>query len=53
MKIDNKEVKVPSISTLKRWMYDGYCKCPDGCKTEPDGECSHGQKSWMLILGLI
>jgi len=45
--------KVPSIKTLEKWEYNGICKTPDGCKVEPDGECSHGYPSWLLILGYI
>lgn len=48
-----KVVKLPSVLTLTRWNNDGYCKTPDGCKVEPDGECPHGQRSWLLILGMI
>ena len=45
--------RVPSIKTLEKWLNQGYCKTPCGCKTEPDGTCPHGKQSWMLILGLI
>ena len=45
--------KEPSPETLDRWMADGYCYCPDGCKVEPDGKCPHGQDSWAVIMGVI
>lgn len=47
------KANVPSIKTLQRWDGEGWCKCPDGCRVEPDGECSHGWKSWLLIIGII
>ena len=25
----------------------------DGCRVEPDGECQHGAKSWLIVLGYI
>jgi len=48
-----KKVKVPSVPTLKKWSDKGGCKTPCGCWVEADGECQHGNKSWMIILGLI
>ena len=45
--------KRPSLKTLEKWMSDGGCFTPCGCWVEPDGTCEHGQKSWLLILGLI
>jgi hypothetical protein len=27
--------------------------CPHGCEVEPDGKCSHGFKSFMLVMGVI
>lgn len=32
---------------------DGVAKATDGCRVEPDGECTHGKKSWLLVMGLI
>jgi hypothetical protein len=29
------------------------CETEDGCMVEPDGTCPHGQKSPLLILGMI
>ncbi len=45
--------KPPSIKTMEKWMNDGIARATDGCRVEPDGICSHGKKSWLLILGLI
>jgi len=45
--------KRPSFATMTRWMDNGIAKSTDGCKVEPDGTCSHGHSSWMLVLGLI
>lgn len=27
--------------------------CPSGCEVEPDGECCHGYKSPLLLMGII
>ena len=43
----------PTIATLEKWSADGVAKATDGCRVEPDGECTHGHKSWMLVMGLI
>ncbi|KKR01595.1 MAG: hypothetical protein UT24_C0003G0002 [Candidatus Woesebacteria bacterium GW2011_GWB1_39_12] len=43
----------PSISTMEKWSDDGVAKALDGCRVEPDGICAHGQKSWLLHLGII
>ena len=45
--------KPPSFATMTRWSDNGIAKSTDGCKVEPDGTCSHGHSSWMLVLGLI
>ena len=43
----------PDEETLMEWENDGGCETPDGCWVEPDGICEHGQKSWLLIMGMI
>lgn len=43
----------PTIEDLVDWMAEGGCQTPDGCWVEMDGHCSHGQPSWMLVLGMI
>jgi hypothetical protein len=45
--------KRPSLKTLERWSMDGVAKATDGCTVEPDGVCSHGAKSWLLVEGLV
>ena len=45
--------KPPSVGTMQRWMMDGVAKATDGCEVEPDGECRHGKKSWLLEMGLV
>lgn len=45
--------KKPSLRQLEEWMDESGCETPDGCWTEPDGRCEHGQESWLLILGMI
>lgn len=45
--------KAPSMATLNRWMNDGGAEATDGCWVEPDGRCSHGCESWLIVLGLI
>ena len=44
---------VPSIDQLIEWEQDGIAEATDGCIVEPDGTCSHGCKSWFIVLGLI
>jgi len=48
-----KQVKPPSLATMERWSDNGVAKATDGCKVEPDGECPHGHKSWMMVMGVI
>jgi len=43
----------PTIDEIMEWEADGGCYATDGCWVEPDGECEHGRRSWMLVLGLI
>ena len=45
--------RVPSDTTLMEWSNDGGCEAIDGCWTEPDGECEHGQPSWLMALNMI
>ena len=47
------ECKEPSLKKLEEWEEKGRCKTPCGCSIEPDGECKHGNKSWLLIMGFI
>lgn len=34
-------------------MFDLDGECADGCIVEPDGQCHHGYRSWMVVAGLI
>jgi len=43
----------PSIEQLQEWSDEGGCEATDGCWVEPDGECEHGCKSWLLELCMI
>ena len=43
----------PDIETLMQWEAEGGCEATDGCWVEVDGMCPHGQRSWLLELGLI
>ena len=45
--------KMPPLETLMQWEAEGGCEAVDGCWVEADGICSHGCKSWMLVMGLI
>jgi len=45
--------KMPTMKTLEKYSMDGIAKATDGCKVEPDGECIHGHKSWLLVIGVI
>lgn len=50
------EPEPPDMETLMAWvMEDSGCEaaCPHGCWVEPDGQCAHGNPSWLLVLGLI
>ena len=47
-------VEEPDFETLEAWILDeGICEATDGCFVEPDGVCSHGHPSWLLVMGLI
>ena len=50
---DEKQKKRPSLRQLKEWEREAGCEATDGCWVEPDGECEHGCKSWLLELGMI
>jgi hypothetical protein len=45
-------VRKPSLKALEKWTSGSTCKCPDGCRVEPDGTCEHGCPSWLLVLGI-
>ena len=44
---------VPTIEQLLKWNELGGCEATDGCWVEPDGECEHGCKSWLIEVGII
>lgn len=48
-----KRGKEPSVATMERWARTGAARATDGCKVELDGECGHGCKSWVVVLGFI
>ena len=51
---DVQKIKAPpSVKTMERWMCDGVARATDGCRVEPDGNCVHGHRSWLLIMGVI
>lgn len=52
-KVHHRVKNLPSVRTLKKWMFNGICPTPDGCKVEPDGTCEHGWNAWLLIMGVI
>ena len=43
----------PAYKKLEEWSNNGGCKTPCGCWVEPDGECVHGNKSWLLLMNFI
>ena len=43
----------PTVEQLQEWEEDGGCEATDGCWVEPDGVYPHGEKSWLLVMGLI
>ena len=45
--------KRPSVDQLEQWASDSVAEATDGCQVEPDGECEHGHKSWLLELGYV
>ena len=47
------QAEQPDLDTLIAWEADGGCEAVDGCWVEPDGTCSHGCSSWLLVLGFI
>ena len=47
------KLQAPDVETLMEWEAEGGCEATDGCWVEPDGECPHGHKSWLLEMGLI
>ena len=46
-----RQTKQPSLKAMERWLMDGVARATDGCRVEPDGECPHGAKSWLIVLG--
>lgn len=55
LKLVHKRIKdkIPSVNTLAKYMDDGICPTPCGCRVEPDGTCIHGWDSWLLIMKVI
>ena len=41
----------PSLTECEKWVNDGIAKTPCECQVEPDGICTHGMESWLIILG--
>ncbi len=50
---ENKYADNLEIEELEQIMFDGIATTVDGCRVEPDGKCSHGYSSPLLILGMI
>ena len=47
------KVHIPCLKKLSLESNDGSCRSVDGCRVEPDGTCSHGYPSWLIVLGYI
>lgn len=45
-----RRVVQPSLKALERMVFEGIATCPDGCRTELDGQCVHGWASWLEII---
>lgn len=45
--------KMPSVSTLKRYSFDGIAKSMMNKRIEPDGYDEFGSPSWLLVAGVI
>jgi len=43
----------PSMEELEDMNFDGIVETPCGCQVEPDGYCSHGRPSWLIVFGII
>lgn len=44
----------PDDEQIGRWIMDiDDCEATDGCIVEPDGQCEHGYRSWLIELGII
>ena len=48
-----REMKIPGLRTMERWVEDGVAKTPCGCRVEVDGKCPHGAESWLSIMGIV
>jgi hypothetical protein len=38
---------------LRDMVFDGVVETADGCTVEPDGECEHGYRSPLRVLGIM
>jgi hypothetical protein len=47
------ELSEEEIEELEEIMSEGVAVLDCGCRVEPDGVCRHGNRSPLLILGLI
>jgi hypothetical protein len=45
----------PDFETIEEWFNECHseAKCECNELTEIDGQCSHGNDSWFLIMGLV
>ena len=43
----------PDPGTLREWLADGVCRCPDECEVAPAAVCPHGLASWWLVLAAL
>ena len=41
------------MPVLQEILWEGVATTYDKCRVEPDGECPHGYKSPLLLLGMI
>ena len=42
-----------SFEEIEEYVYDSVCDAYDGCRVEPDGICSHGYSSPLLLLDIM
>lgn len=41
------------FEVLEHILFDGIADAYDGCRVEPDGICTHGYKSPLILMGMI
>jgi hypothetical protein len=46
--------KVAMRDEVRRWLSEDYvARATDGCEVALDGECEHGNLSWLVVMGVL